>query len=389
MADTLKIGPDVGRNDYRTMLAQSLMNSDGFDNRHWTGPVASMASKIGGAMLQKSAVDDQTKQRGDMMATLLAQKNAKPWTNPDTGEVAPGTSGGLEGMMSGLAGMKDNPYAQALLPGLLSMDIAQQEDRRKAEVARRREFEIYRRTRGDSLEDWQRTRGATVEDAETAHERAVRLKGAPGFVPQTPGVHFPYSPEVAAQRVEEAGAKASAGQVTWQADPKDPTKQRSSTGEVKLVPQTDAEKDIAKKSAAAKTIIGVLDGIDPQGNDPKTGKPMESMIDKATGSGAGALIDWAAGLLGYVPEGANEAHILKMAEGQLILSMPRMEGPQSENDRKLYQEMAGMIGDPTVPNERKRQAARALRGIYNRYLDGAPAADPARADLGWSIEPVQ
>ena len=31
--------------------------------------------------------------------------------------------------------------------------------------------------------------------------------------------------------------------------------------------------------------------------DPKTGKPMESMIDKATGSGAGALIDWAAGLL--------------------------------------------------------------------------------------------
>jgi len=52
--------------------------------------------------------------------------------------------------------------------------------------------------------------------------------------------------------------------------------------------------------------------------------------------------------------------------------MPKMSGPQSDKDVILYRQMAGTIGDPTIPRETKKAALNTIREIQNRYAGVAP-----------------
>lgn len=406
MADLLKIGPAVGReDDYRTMLGR-LLGDTQFNNNHWTGPVASAGSKIAGAWLQKSAMDDAKDQRSQVMASLLKSQEAKPWTDPDSGAADPEGfgAGGIPAMLEAIKGMPDNPYAQDLLPGLLSSDIAQKQAARQAAAERAREDALRRQTRSEQLEDGETEYERKLRLAGISHNNAVDLKRVtPGRAP-VPGTDTPFPDEVARQRAEIAGARATAGQVTWTVDPSDPTKQISSTGEVKSLPLSDVEKDSAKKAATAKTVVSLLDFIDRDGQTDKDGNPLPSMFDEATGSVTGAGLDWLAAAFGFTPDSAEAAQSLKMIEGQLVMAMPRMEGPQSNMDQQLYREMVGQIGDPTIPARRKKAAAKTLREIYTRYLpqNSQPAiatsgsATPSpniqpwtpESSGGWSISPV-
>jgi hypothetical protein len=59
-----------------------------------------------------------------------------------------------------------------------------------------------------------------------------------------------------------------------------------------------------------------------------------------------------------------------------------MEGPQSDKDVALYREMAGRIGDPTVPAAEKRAAVATIRSLQQKYLPqngDAPPSAPAAA----------
>jgi hypothetical protein len=92
--------------------------------------------------------------------------------------------------------------------------------------------------------------------------------------------------------------------------------------------------------------------------------------DKAkppTGSGAGALWDTAAGFVGVTPSGAAEAQDLKAIGAALVAKMPRMEGPQSDKDVKLYKEAAAEIGDPTIPVERRVKALGTVKRLNTQY----------------------
>lgn len=55
--------------------------------------------------------------------------------------------------------------------------------------------------------------------------------------------------------------------------------------------------------------------------------------------------------------------------------MPKMSGPQSDKDVALYKQMAGVIGDPTIPTERKMAALQTVEEIQRRYA-GVPAPKP-------------
>ena len=88
---------------------------------------------------------------------------------------------------------------------------------------------------------------------------------------------------------------------------------------------------------------------------------------KPTASGIGALTDYAGSVVGYAPKGAAEADQLKALGGQLVAKMPRMEGPQSDRDVQLYTQMAGQIGDPTIPVSRRLAALQTVRGIVQKY----------------------
>jgi hypothetical protein len=88
---------------------------------------------------------------------------------------------------------------------------------------------------------------------------------------------------------------------------------------------------------------------------------------KPTASGIGALADVAGSVVGYAPRGAAQADQLKAIGGQLVSKMPRMEGPQSDRDVQLYTQMAGQIGDATIPISRRLAALQTVRSIVQKY----------------------
>ena len=88
---------------------------------------------------------------------------------------------------------------------------------------------------------------------------------------------------------------------------------------------------------------------------------------KPTASGIGALADVAGSVVGYAPRGAAQADQLKAIGGQLVSKMPRMEGPQSDRDVQLYTQMAGQIGDATIPISRRLAALQTVKSIVQKY----------------------
>lgn len=97
----------------------------------------------------------------------------------------------------------------------------------------------------------------------------------------------------------------------------------------------------------------------------------EGLLNQATGSYGGVAADEVMRVFGVSTPGAQAAAQLKAIEGELLSKMPKMSGPQSDKDVLLYKQMAGQIGDPTIPAATKRSALGAIKQIQSRYA-GAP-----------------
>jgi uncharacterized protein (UPF0147 family) len=93
----------------------------------------------------------------------------------------------------------------------------------------------------------------------------------------------------------------------------------------------------------------------------------EKLLDKATASLTGTGVDVLAGAVGVSTEGAKAAAQLKAIQGALVAKMPKMSGPQSDKDVLLYREMAGQIGDSTLPVDTRKAALETIRQIQERY----------------------
>jgi hypothetical protein len=100
-------------------------------------------------------------------------------------------------------------------------------------------------------------------------------------------------------------------------------------------------------------------------------KQAAPLINKSTGSGMGALVDSGAAFFGGTTSGAQNAASLKALEGSLVSKMPKMSGPQSDKDVLLYKQMAGQIGDPTLPPQQKQAAMNTINQLNSRYA-GVP-----------------
>lgn len=114
----------------------------------------------------------------------------------------------------------------------------------------------------------------------------------------------------------------------------------------------------------------------------------EKLIPKATGSGIGAAADTVAGWFGTSTEGAKVGAQLKALAGNLVSKMPKMSGPQSDKDVQLYREMAGQIGDTSIPPETRLAALSTVRQLQQKYADGPGGAVQVPATSGgWTIRP--
>lgn len=108
--------------------------------------------------------------------------------------------------------------------------------------------------------------------------------------------------------------------------------------------------------------------------------------ERPTASGAGNIYDNVAGFFGATPSGAKEAQALRAVGGALVSKMPRMEGPQSDRDTQNYKEMAGMVGDATIPVERRKAALAEVERLWAKYEGGGAkdtnAAGNVPSDIG-------
>lgn len=180
---------------------------------------------------------------------------------------------------------------------------------------------------------------------------------------------------VASVRVQERGQNMTQQNSREALTQKAPAGYRwTAGGELEPIPggPVEAKPDGQKqKLADAKDVIALLDIADP-------------LIKKGTASYAGAGLDQTARFFGNSTEGAQAAAQLKALEGSLISKMPKMSGPQSDKDVLLYKQMAGQIGDSTIPVATKQAAAKVIRELNQKYVDDNAGKRPGitpRKDL--------
>lgn len=99
----------------------------------------------------------------------------------------------------------------------------------------------------------------------------------------------------------------------------------------------------------------------------------ERLVERSTGSGLGAKRDEWAAQFGESTPGGEAIAALRVLSGQLVSKMPRMEGPQSDSDRLMYQQMAGDLANPNIPIPQRLAALRTLRELQQKYAQQAPS----------------
>lgn len=121
----------------------------------------------------------------------------------------------------------------------------------------------------------------------------------------------------------------------------------------------------SNRARGAERTLDILDGV-------------ETLIDKSTSSGAGAARDAAGNLIGQSSNAADATAALKVIQGNVMLAMPRMEGPQSDRDTQLYRENAAKLAEP-IPASQRKAAVAEIRRIQEKYKAEGPKA-PNKAD---------
>lgn len=125
-----------------------------------------------------------------------------------------------------------------------------------------------------------------------------------------------------------------------------------------------------KRTGDAKDVLSLLNEVD-------------TLLPKSTGSYAGVATDFLLGEAGLSTPGAQAGAQLKALQGALISKMPKMSGPQSDKDVQLYREMAGQVGDMTVPVQQRQAASKMIRRLNEKYAGMAEGSSaPAREQSG-------
>lgn len=118
-------------------------------------------------------------------------------------------------------------------------------------------------------------------------------------------------------------------------------------------PSAAYEKDRLAKKQLSRDLDSTIDEL-------KEITKKGGLIDQSTGSGAGALIDAAAGFFGTATPGAIAVGKLAPIYDKVLKMVPRFEGPQSDKDTASYKEAAGNLANPAIPNDQKKAAAKEI-----------------------------
>ena len=164
------------------------------------------------------------------------------------------------------------------------------------------------------------------------------------------------------------GGKAPAG-YRWTAD-----------GDLVAIPGGPADlknnAEFVKAGRDADSVLSLLDEAD-------------ILLPSGTNGYFGTGVDKAIGVAGLSTKGGQASAQLRAIEGALIAKMPKMSGPQSDKDVLLYKQMAGQVGDSTIPREQRQAASKIIRKLNEKHATGATTAPKKVAPSlpsGWSVK---
>ena len=93
------------------------------------------------------------------------------------------------------------------------------------------------------------------------------------------------------------------------------------------------------------------------------------LIDQSTGSGAGRLVDVAAGFGGIATPGAIAIGKLQPIADLVLKMIPRFEGPQSNADTTSYKQAAAQLADSTLPAAIRKEAGKTVLRLMKKRKD--------------------
>jgi hypothetical protein len=108
----------------------------------------------------------------------------------------------------------------------------------------------------------------------------------------------------------------------------------------------------------------------------------KGLIDQSTGSGAGRLVDVAAGFAGQATPGAIAIAKLKPIADMALKMVPRFEGPQSDKDTQTYKEAAGQLADPSLPTATRKAAGKEVLRLMKARKDQFVTESMANEGIG-------
>lgn len=111
-----------------------------------------------------------------------------------------------------------------------------------------------------------------------------------------------------------------------------------------------------------------------------------------TASGIGRMADTAMNFVGQNTKGAETSAALDVVAGDLLRSIPRMEGPQSDKDVENYKIQAGRVSDRDTPVPQRLAALKEVERLNLKYASlngGASSNGGASGSFGEPAKPQE
>lgn len=240
----------------------------------------------------------------------------------------------------GWAGLMDDPEATGLMAemdpqGFMRGLIAQQVAKEKAG--------LLSGIDPSNVREWQYYNSLSKEDQERylTMKRANQVKDFGPYIGVVPQVNPGAGPTVVGQKglaPEDLPSTRGA--------------QATAAAEGKVIGETRGTE--RKQAVDAGKMLDLTEGV-------------EEVIKQSTGSGIGTMVDSLGRFFGKATDGAVAGGTLKALQSSLLRFIPRLEGPQSDADRKAYEQAVGSLGDTTLTRAERLAALAEVRRIMQKY----------------------
>jgi hypothetical protein len=137
--------------------------------------------------------------------------------------------------------------------------------------------------------------------------------------------------------------------------------------------------ELAAQAAGGKPPVASVDTKAQQGQTVlDLASRAKAVLPQASSGLISSLFTMATDAAGVPTDKSKADGQLRVIGGALTSNMPRMEGPQSDADRLLYQQSAADVANPNKPYQTRMAALETVIGLNEKYA-ATPSAPPAGA----------